>query len=74
MEIGVGRWANKEREQGCQNPKLLNGSESGIYGLGFVFVVVVNPNLAFCGVGYAWRGHESDAWSVTPFSVLNVGN
>ncbi len=51
---------------------LIGGSESGIYGLGFVFVVVVNPNLAFCGVGYAWRGHESGAWSDTPYSAVSV--
>ncbi len=40
----------------------------------FAFSVVVKPNLAYCAVGYAGKGHESGAWSVTPFSALNVGN
>ena len=40
VEIGVGRWANKAREQGCQNPKLLNGSGSGIDASGFALIVL----------------------------------
>jgi len=29
---------------------------------------------ALLAVGYAWKGHKSGAWSVIPFTALNVGN
>ena len=45
MEIGVGRWANKAREQGYQYPKLLNGSGNVINSSGFVLIVVGKQKL-----------------------------
>jgi len=53
MEIGVGRWPNKARALGCEYPKLLNGSGSGINSSGFALIVVGKQNPGCCTVRFA---------------------
>ncbi len=74
MEIGVGRWANKARDQGCQCPKVVNGTESGIDGSAFAFHVVVKQKPEWCIVGCVYEGGGRDGKHSTPFIVPNVAN
>ena len=57
-----------------QCPKLVSGTKNGIDDSGFVFSAAEKQQPALLAVGYAWKGHESGTWSVTPFSALNVGH
>ena len=73
MEIGVGRWANKARAQGCRDPKLINGTKRGIDASGFASSVVGKQKPERPTVRYAWQGRGSGGERVTLCSVRNVG-
>jgi hypothetical protein len=53
---------------------LTSDTKLDISGSDFAFSAVVELQRAYYAVGCARKGHESGAWSVTPFSALNVGN
>ncbi len=57
-----------------QCPKLVSGTMNNVNVSDFASSAAVKQQPALLAVGCAWKGHESGAWSVIPFSALNVGN
>ncbi len=57
-----------------QCPRLVKDTMNNINASGFASSAAAKQQPALLAVGNAWKGHESGAWSDSPFTALNVGN